>query len=385
MAFALARHLNKTQIISLSCLTFINFLFTWKYIDRVTSWALPIAIIYSIGLSLLVSYLPSAKIKEKWVTVLTLLILCILSFLLFQKIDPLDIKVDRWSVITSFWDSAFQGEYPYFAKSHRQSPPGPFPIYFLLGLPFYLLGEIGWLSVIGIVIFLLFIRKKIAKIEYLKILFFTILSIAVWYEILVRSTIFANSAILLSLLYLIRNYTYKNYKVILLTALLAGVLLSTRMVFGLCYAVYLIHGLRTKQISWPQAITWGAVCILTFLLTLAPFYFLFPDDFWVQNPFNIQGTFLIQPYWQPVFLVMAIALGFFCKSNKSLIFNYGLILFSVIMIYIGTHLIETVTDGTFIRSERFWDGGIDISYLLFSLPFFILHSYSTDSSKAPAI
>ena len=385
MAFALGRNLNKTQLVSLICLTFINFLFTWKYIDRVTSWALPIAIVYSIGLSLLVSYLPSLKIKEKWITVFTLVILTVLSFVLFQKIDPLDIKVDRWSVISSFWDSAFQGDYPYFAKSHRQSPPGPFPIYFLLGLPFYLLGEIGWLSVIGIVFFLLFFRKKIAQLDYLKILIFTILSIAVWYEVLVRSTIFTNSAILLSFLYLIRNYTYKNHKAILLTAILAGVLLSTRMVFGLCYAIYLIHGLRTKQLSWTQAISWGAVCIITFLLTLAPFYFLFPGDFWVQNPFNIQGTFLIQPYWQPVFLVMAIALGFFCKSNKNLIFNYGLILFSVIMIYIGTHLFEMMPDGIFLHLERFWNGGIDISYLLFSLPFFIMHTYSMDSTKLPAI
>jgi len=386
MAFALNFTTNRTKSIGLLCLTFINFLFAWKYIDRISSLALPIAIVYAIGISILAVYLPKLKINEKWVTIIFLLLLFLLSFLIFQKIDPIDIKVDRWSVISSFWGSAFQGEYPYFAKSHRLSPPGPFPIYFILGLPFYLLGEIGWLAVLGLVVFLLFTRNKLAKFNYFKVLLFTLLSIAIWYEILVRSTIFTNSTILLCFLYSIKDYPYKNYKKVLLIGILAGILLSTRMIFGLCFAIYLIHGLRTKQINFAQSIIWGLTCVTTLLATLAPFYVLFPQEFWIQNPFNIQGTFLIQPYWQPVFLLMAILFGYFCKSNKKLIYNYGIVLFLVILVYIGTHLIEPMADGINLHPERFWDGGIDISYLLFSLPFLIFYSFAKEGSpKVPAM
>ena len=59
----------------------------------------------------------------------------------------------RWSVITSFWDSYFATEYAYFAKSFAGNPPGPMPFYFIMALPFYLIGELGFLSIIGLLLF----------------------------------------------------------------------------------------------------------------------------------------------------------------------------------------------------------------------------------------
>jgi len=40
------------------------------------------------------------------------------SGFIFYKIPVESLNVDRWSVITSFWDNFFKGEYVYFAKSN---------------------------------------------------------------------------------------------------------------------------------------------------------------------------------------------------------------------------------------------------------------------------
>ena len=367
MAFAL-EHKSRTQYIALLCLVFTNFIFAWKYLDRVTSYALIIAVIYSVAFLFIALYLPSTKINlsKKWITIVTIIGVGIISFILFQKIEPLSVKVDRWSVISSFWDAAFNGEYPYFAKSHRGAPPGPLPIYFLIGLPFYLLGEIGWYATLGLFIFLWFLYKKRDEIEFNTVLLITLFSIAILYEILVRSTIFTNSVIFLLFFEKIKSYKFNQILSVIGIGLLAGVLLSTRMVYGLCFAVYLIHGLKTKQISWSNSFLWGFASLIGLAITILPFYLLFPKEFLVQNPFNIQGTYSMEPFWQPLFLILAIILGLICKNNFKIHFMNGMVLFLVLFIYVVYHLFTIGLIGVF-------NGRIDISYLLFSFPFLLYY------------
>src|SRR4029079_14747578 len=84
----------------------------------------------------------------------------IASYFVFQRLPQDSINVDRWSVIVSFWDSFFRGEYVYFAKSHLGNLPGPMPVYFIIALPFYLIGEIGYLTLLGPVAFLAVLRYE---------------------------------------------------------------------------------------------------------------------------------------------------------------------------------------------------------------------------------
>jgi hypothetical protein len=56
------------------------------------------------------------------------------------------------------WDNYFSGEYVYFAKSNFGNPPGPMPFYYVLALPFYAVGELGYFSLLGIVVFVLLLR-----------------------------------------------------------------------------------------------------------------------------------------------------------------------------------------------------------------------------------
>lgn len=367
------------QWLALSAILLTNFVFAWKYLDRLSPLlALPIAFLYSLFLLALALFWNKLKLplSNTWLAIATAIVLMLFSYIVFQKIDPLSIKVDRWSVISSFWDASYNGQYPYFAKSHMNSPPGPLPVYFLLGLPFYLIGEIGWYAVAGLLLFLWFLHHKQDQIKFTTVLILCFCSLAVLYEILVRSTIFTNSVIFLLFLDRIKTYGYKGNSQVFWIGLCAGILLSTRMVYGLCFAVYIIYGLHSKQISLVHSILWGAASIIGLSITLIPIYLAFPQEFLIQNPFNIQGTFLIEPYWQPVFLLMAICLGWFCKQNNHLNFMYGILLFLVLFIYVTSHVYS-------LGFEAILNGRIDISYLLFCFPF-LLYFLSLKQTSTPS-
>ena len=139
-----SNYFNK-QNISLLLFLFVNFIFSVKYLSRVTNYYLIISILIIViyfflwkfrgVLDRFLPYLGKANI-------FILLAFIITSVLVFNKIHVESLKVDRWSVITSFWDNYLNGKYVYFAKSNMGNPPGPMPFYFILALPFYLLGAL---------------------------------------------------------------------------------------------------------------------------------------------------------------------------------------------------------------------------------------------------
>lgn len=146
--------------VSLFIFLFVNFLFSVKYISRVTNYYLIISFLISLIYFFIWRY---KRVLERFPISLSKLNFLILSIFVlgcysaFNKIPVATLNVDRWSVITSFWDSYFNNQYVYFAKSNVGNPPGPMPFYFLLALPFYFIGELGWFSVMGVMLFFIFL------------------------------------------------------------------------------------------------------------------------------------------------------------------------------------------------------------------------------------
>ena len=133
-----------------SCLfifLFINFAFLVKYLSRVTShyilFSLPIIAFYYTFWSYRIQFRTIFK-KLKYLNIILIVFFILASKFIFMKIPYESLNVDRWSVITSFWDNFFRNDYVYFAKSNVGNPPGPMPFYFILALPFYLIRELGY-------------------------------------------------------------------------------------------------------------------------------------------------------------------------------------------------------------------------------------------------
>ncbi len=351
-------------------LVFINFIFCLKYSSRLTSYYLPLSILFSSSFYML--YLIKSSLKKlkkiKTLTISILLLFLIASCVGFYLVPVDFLQVDRWSVITSFWDTFFSSEYAYFAKSNVGNPPGPMPFYFILALPFYFIGELGLFSLCGILIFFLLLSYMHLS-HYLRlfaVLFICMSPFYLW-EVISRSNILINSSLVLfTLLYFFKNKSFGTHK-IAVTGILVGLLMSTRNVFAIPFVLAFLFAWRQNILTFKKLVALGTIAIVTITTTFLPFVIGHFEEFKIMNPFLVQSTFLIPFEYTVAFILLAVIFGFLCKSTADVYFYSGLVLFISIFTYFIYH--------TFLigLSEAYFGNIIDISYFIFSAPFLLFY------------
>lgn len=361
--------INKFLITSV--LLFINGLFCVKYFERFTNlYPLVTLLLLCIQVGVLYfSFYDKCTLKQQKIIMYLLLFLAVIgSFFVFRKIHISSLNVDRWSVIYSFWEAFFNGDYPYFAKSHMNNPPGPMPIYFVIALPFYLINEIGWMPLVAVFIGVLFINKLVKNpTSQLVFILFMFTFMGFYWELLSRSTILLNSfLVLIVLLYSEKSIARQNYS-FYLSAFLTGVILSTRMVFIMPFLSLGIMTLLSKKVSFLRLLSWTALALFAFALTFLPFYIGFQESFFVMNPFKVQSGFLLPSIYNYLFILISIVLSLFFYNQLSLLLLSGYSLFISIFIYFVYHLMHSGLQGAYFQS------GADISYFLFCVPFLLMH------------
>lgn len=362
-------HVQKRDIAFL-IFVFINFAFSIKYLERYTSFYLLFSIIISFFQLLIYRAINSERSKNfnNPIFIWVLLLLFFLgSLLVLYKIKVETLNVDRWSIISGFWESFFNGQYAYFGKGHTGNPPGPMPFYFIMALPFYLMGEVGLFSLLGLFLFLYFL-KRINKPNDTIFLSLVLLSSSIFFlwEIVSRSNVFTNSVLVVFLIYYILNIKVFNLKKLVLISAFIGLFMSTRNVFVLPFCVTFIYLLKTSKLNFKEIIFIGFCSFLFFALTFAPFVIGHFDDFLKINPFIVQSSYLIPFEYTIGFTVMAIILGFMSKTKIDVMFYGGLSLFLSIVIYFIFHIFHSGFEETFFNSKA------DISYFIFCIPFFVL-------------
>lgn len=291
--------------------------------------------------------------------------------LLFYLIPKEQIKVDRWSVITSFWDHFFQDKYVYFAKSFDGNNPGPMPFYFILALPSYLLNEIGLFSLVGACLLPLLFKKTNVCIYFNLYFIMSVFSPFYMHEVVCRSNIFSNALIIvLIMLYFLKNYN-GSFKFNIIFGVAIGCTLSTRNIFVIPYIILFMYAIKSKFINLKNAFCIAFVAICIFVITFIPFAWNHISDFLKMNPFIIQSDYLLPLKYSLWFVLFSFLFGFFCKNENDIYFYSGVLLFLTILCY---HLLVISRIG-FIRS--FFDSGADVTYILFCIPFFVTYNLST--------
>lgn len=347
--------------VSLTILLLINFMFLLKYLSRYTEYYVFITIFVVIIQFVLIYFNSEVYKIIKKIKIPPLLIFVCFSviFVIIANRIPLDsLKIDRWSVITSFWDNYFNDLYVYKAKSFDGNYPGPMPFYFLIMFPFYLLGEFSYITVIGVFLFLLLFKNKVDKSIIVTIVFSSFFII---YEILARSNIFFNSTlVLISLLY----FSNKN-KNLLLKGLVIGLLLSTRNIFIIVYGVAFIYAFKKKEKSFYELFYIGIIAVFVFMLTFLPFIYNYFNDFLEINPFIIQSSALLPFKYSVLCVVFSLLLSLFIGKKNDVYFLSGLTLFLTIAVYFVYNFIERGFTVAFFGSYA------DITYFIFCVPFFL--------------
>lgn len=362
--------INKKNI-SLLLFFFINFLFGIKYLSRISEFYIPITlliILFYIFVLKKFNFINTLLDKTRLTIKMLLTLYIISSLVLFYLIPKETLNVDRWSVITSFWDNYFSDKYVYFAKSFDGNYPGPMPFYFILALPFYWIGELGLYSLLGIVLFVYLTKLTNKNKEYSKIVFLLIATsfFYIW-EISTRSNIFSNGTIvLISIYFFLKRYT-KTLKNNILFGIAFGLVLSTRNVYAIPLIITIMFSIKTKKLDFYNLIQLGLYSLVTFIFTFIPFIWNHFEDFKVMNPFIIQSSYLM-PFEYTIIFITASFLSFFVVKNEFDVYFYsGIILFCTILFYFAYTISITSFTTTFFKSAA------DISYFILCLPFILFH------------
>ncbi len=348
----------------------INSLFILKYAPRYGINSYLILSLYSvIFISIYFLYKKYIiKCTEKsfnifyW-TLLALALIAIVGLLII--IDPYTIRVDRWSALTFFWDSIFSHQYPYSAHTHvaLTNFASPFPLWHLINLPFYLLGDVG----IGLIVFLILISisVKFYFSSYRKSFFFLLLlliSPAYWWEVSARSDSLSNGLLVfMIILWFVKNNRNLSNS-LFLAILVCGVICSTRLTAIIPLALfffqpYLRLPLKLKAL-FPISIL--GIALISFL----PFIF-WDTETWIffsRNPFMSQtGNGNI--YVLFVMLILGTLLALSWKNTNQF--------FNITSIFIFIFILASQLVRIFNAKEGnlFSDGISDISYFNLALPY----------------
>ena len=363
---------------------FVNILFIFKYLTR-TEISVPlITVLYISGiLGFVYLYFKwSPKVSEKLFKYSSFVLLSITLILIavgLLYIDPYTVRVDRWSAVSFFLEGLFNGEYPYGIHTHVSETnfPSPFPLWHVINVPFYLLGDVG----IGLIFFLIitFVTVKIYFNSYRKAFFFLILLIlspAYWWEVAVRSDSLSNGFLVLTF---ILWYTKKGYSVdknFWLTIILCGIIASTRLSAVLPVALFLFA--QYIQTNWLKKILFPLSILAFVLVVFMPFVLWTIDGtyvFFTRNPFMSQTS-----VGNPVFLIIMIVAGiiFALKwKNTDEYFEYAASFMFIFMA--GSQLSLIMTRG--ISGSFFTDSTYDLSYFTLYLPYTLMALASKVSNK----
>ena len=348
----------------------INTLFVEKYVSRVTSLHWIFAIVYIVGIFCLLwairQYSHKCKHPFKWFLVLLIVFACIAGILQLS-IDPLSLNVDRWSAIHNFLSGMFCGHYPYGQQTHLGGYGSPFPVWQILHIPFYALGNVGMSIIIVTILFLWTLYRLYSPKVALVAGILLCISPAFWYEIAVRSDLITN--MMLSAL-IAEWLVHKNVKLInnvIGLAILVGLTLSTRLIAVIPLCV--LYGYEFLQLSWKKQSLFLLIILGTFTLTMLPFALWQGSTllFFEYNPFVLQTR-------QGSFLVLLI---FACGAIGVTIWMHGRMNYRTIITGL---LLTSLVVMSFV--EKMWKENLwtelfsptfDITYLSVALPFYILY------------
>lgn len=363
------------QSLCLYIFLFVNFIFLIKYLDRVTDYSVLISCVVVVGYFLIWhfrNFLSNIRLNYRLLNYVLLAGFLFMSCYALTKVDIHKLNVDRWSIITAFWDNYNKGEYVYYAKSFVGSHPGPMPFYFVLAYPFLLLGELGYFSLMGIVTLFIFMKSQKIAEQRLTVILLMVMS-SCWYlwEVFTRSNIFINSVLVLAVIVYtmqLKKLGKKKY----LIAILIGLVMSTRNVFVIPFIIQFFYLLRKKSISVQELLMIGSISFTTFCLTFVPFVMGYWNDFVSMNPFIIQSSVLIPFSWSAACIVLFSFFFFLCKNDLDVGFYSGLALFLTILAHL---LYQSLQHGL---NNALFESYADISYFMLGIPFTLYYLTKSD-------
>ena len=343
----------------------INVLFVAKYSARVSEALTPVLMLlaacFYYVLLRAIPYIYSRYRGGVWW-------LCLLAFaemLAMQyAIDPMTIQVDRWSALHFPIENLLSGIYPYSAGTHLGGNSSPFPVWQILHIPFYLLGNVG-LSFFAAAVLLLWSCWKVqGKEKALVVALMMVSSVAVWYEVAVRSDLAANIMLLATVINLASPHLSqqwvedKRWWIACAVGLLASTRILVLVPIGLLLFPYFI------RMNWRSQIAVFLLTLAVFALTFAPFALWDWQEFYYfhNNPWALQtrqGNLLD-------FIVFVPLAIFLAMNHKGDDYRYYRNSALMLVVFVAVTFLHNMYQQ---ENWRLFSSTYDITYFSTALPF----------------
>ena len=351
---------------------FINSLIFYKYGSRHPSfsiWFLIAYIFLQIGVVFFIKF-NGIRFKEVYLRN-SYFIVCILIALTIFSItyltDGNSLNVDRWSAMNVAINAIFTNEYPYTAVDHLGGRTSNFPGLILIGIPFYLLGNVGYLQVFSFSLLSFTLYKCFDIRKALSCILLFSISICFWYEVAVISDFMSNMIIVISAI-LLWNFYFSNdlFRKPILLGILFSILVLTRGIAFVPIALFLFASF------WRTSMSNKIKFAVSGLLTVSLLVFLVVKDcpdletLKNYNPFLLQTSYTAS-YINLLAILLPLLLSFYIRNIYHSLFYYSFIILLAIVLSS-----VVVFYGRFGISEMIHNNKYDLVYLSYLLPIAII-------------
>jgi len=357
------------SIISFLIYFVVNFLFLTKYGIRQSFLPLSVLCVLYIGFNFSIFYIRKNSFLQKSVNNKTIYIfvgLIAVIYFVFCHLfsDPYKLNIDRWQTLNYSLEYWLQGKFFYDEINFMGNKSSYLPGQLLIALPFYLLGNVGYLQ-LACFLFFSYVLTKEFKSNYLQLLgvFMFSVSLSYIYEVICKSDFISSFIIVASFIALWHNkykddYFQKPY----LLGLILGILFLTRSVAVIPLIIFLLNPfLRTNMNSKIKVIV---SFTLTLVILLATVILPGNDLLYIlkHNPLTLQGQ--SNKYIMLFFVFLAVILSFYVKKIASVFYFSSIIVFLV--------MVSFVTEKYFSLGYDYQNNYFSTTYLAACLPFAII-------------
>lgn len=285
-----------------------------------------------------------------------------------MTIDGETLNVDRWSAMETAIRALLNDQYPYAAIDHLNGRTSNLPTLILIGIPFYYLGNVGYLQSFTFLLFMILIHDTFHNFKTRVFgLLLLVLSTSYGWEIYTKSDLMSNFIIILIFLVLVQKRYDENKKNnVILIAAISSSLLLTRLVAIIPLSLLLFK--KIFKLSVKKKIIFLSTSILTvsILLTIVFNNYNSLENFILYNPFELQNRQL--PFIISIICIILPMIFSFYIHNLKYLIKYSVIL---LFIPITTSFVLSIFEKGLYNSIV--NSGFDISYFNIVTPFLIFY------------
>ncbi|MCR4591745.1 MAG: hypothetical protein K5672_01145 [Bacteroidaceae bacterium] len=360
---------EKSRLLAFAVYSVINILFILKYGQRI----LPVCTIvggcvaYVAAMAIVLGYTERIQKRLSCKATLWLMGIAVAALIVLQYfIDPMTVQVDRWSAIHNFLQYLLHGEYPYAAQTHLGGYGSPFPVWQVMHLPFYLIGNVGLSFVICLILFTDAVRRLSSLRVAAEAFMLLLLSPAFLYEVSVRSDLISNFLLCAAIIMYMHRYRFNLKRHWVTIAIICGLMMSTRLAVCIPFFLFLFWD-YLYACNWKQKVGLPLLILLVFGLTFLPFAIWNWDMlfYFEYSPFALQTRQGV-PFNTPIIIMLCLLASLFLRGEwKNYLVATGSCLTALVLI--------TFLSRMYIYNQwgELFESRYDITYFNMALPFVI--------------